>query len=133
MNKYKPIHIIFLFLCISYSSGCDKKKNEETGVLKGTISIGPLCPVVRDPPCSPTAETYKAYQVDVYSAEDGSKIAELNPSLDGSFSTDLPAGNYILNFESGTVTFAQSNLPLEISIKKTYTTSVSINIDTGIR
>jgi hypothetical protein len=125
-----------LLTCLVIYSGCEKKKIIDQGVLKGTISIGPLCPVERippDPACAPTAETYKAYQVDVYSSDGVNIIAELNPALDGSFITDLPGGNYKINLAKGILSIGGSNLPSEITIERGDTTILNITIDTGIR
>lgn len=127
--------MLFL-LVIAVFVSCNDKKTNGSGYLKGTISIGPLCPVERippDPACSPTAETYKAYQVDVYSSDGVNKIAELDPSLDGSYIMELPAGNYKLNLEKGKVSIGGSNLPQQITIENNDTIMINIEIDTGIR
>ena len=136
MNKYRRTFILLFLLVLAVFASCDDKKTNGSGFLKGTISIGPLCPVERippDPACSPTAETYKAYQVDVYSSDGVNKVAELNPSLDGSFLTGLPAGNYKINLEKGILSIGGSNLPLEITIESNDTILINIEIDTGIR
>jgi hypothetical protein len=136
VNKCVWIYV-FLFLTTSVFIGsCDEKKTNVQGFLKGTISIGPLCPVERippDPACSPTAETYKAYQVDVYSSDGVNKIAELNPSLDGSFIIELPSGNYKVDLEKRVKNIGGSNLPLEITVGNNDTILINIEIDTGIR
>jgi hypothetical protein len=127
--------IIFLLL-IFLVQGCDKSKRQENGYLEGVISIGPICPVETvppDPACLPTAETYKAYPVSVFTSDGKQKIAQLNPSLDGSFISELPPGNYILVLEKAQKNIGGSNLPVEISIISQDKTVFNINIDTGIR
>ena len=119
-----------------FISGCDKQVNREAGVLEGVISIGPICPVERDPPdpgCQPTAETYKAYPVGVWTSNGRRKIAQINPSLDGSFRTELAPGNYLVILENGQNKIGSSNLPVGISIISEDTILLNINIDTGIR
>ena len=119
-----------------FISGCDKQVTREAGVLEGVISIGPICPVERDPPdpgCQPTAETYKAYPVGVWTSNGRRKIAQINPALDGSFRTELAPGNYLVIFENGQNKIGSSNLPVGISILSEDTTLLNINIDTGIR
>ena len=127
--------IVFL-TAILFISGCDKRMTQETGYLEGVISIGPICPVERvppDPTCLPTAETYKAYPVGIFTSDGKRKIIQLNPSLDGSFSTELPPGNYLVNLERAQNFIGGSNLPVEVSISTQDKTLLNINIDTGIR
>ena len=116
--------------------GCDKKPEHDAGFLKGVISIGPLCPFEKIPPdpgCLPTAATYKAYPVGVWSANGSRKIASLNPALDGSYSTELDPGHYTILLEKEQNGIGASNLPVEISIISGSTTLLNITIDTGIR
>ena len=84
--------------------GCDKLGSSNIGFLEGKISIGPICPVEKDPPdpgCLPTAETYKAYPVSVWTSNGKRKICKINPELDGSYITDLEPGNYLIILETG--------------------------------
>lgn len=127
---------IILLLTIIFVTSCDKSVPREAGYLDGVISIGPICPVERVPPepaCLPNAETYKAYPVSVFTSDGMRKITQLNPSLDGSFSSELPPGNYIVVLEKAQNNIGGSNLPAEVSITSRSTTLVSISIDTGIR
>ena len=135
-NLYKEITGIIFLICLTFFPGCDNKKPLNPGFLKGTISIGPICPVETIPPspaCQPTAETYKAYPVGVYSPDGSRKIAQLSPSLDGSYIIELPAGSYRLVLETAKNGPGGSNLPAEVSIMAEDDTVFNINIDTGIR
>ena len=126
---------LLLFLSFIFVSGCEKS-NENHGYLAGIITIGPICPVEKIPPdpgCLPTAETYKAYPVSVYSSDGKNKIAQLNPSLDGSYTSEIPAGNYLVILEKPQNIIGGSNLPASVSINSKDTTKLFINIDTGIR
>jgi hypothetical protein len=127
----------FIFLTgLILMSACDKEKGLNPGWLEGTISIGPICPVEKippDPACMPTAETYKAYPVTVFTSDREIKITQLNPSLDGTFSTELPPGNYQVVLETPNKYVGGSNLPVAVSIVSQEKTMLSINIDTGIR
>jgi hypothetical protein len=85
---FKIILRLFLLAGLIYISGCDKNENREYGILEGTISIGPICPVETDPPdpgCLPTAETYKAFPVYVRTSDGSKEITLIRPSLDGTF------------------------------------------------
>ena len=134
-SYYWIFGIIFLAGLILFT-GCDKKITQDAGYLEGTISIGPICPVETIPPdsgCQPTAETYKAYPVSVWTSNGRSKIAQINPALDGSFRTELAPGNYLVILENAQNKISGSNLPVEVSIISQNKTLLNINIDTGIR
>ncbi len=127
----------FAFLCgLLFMAGCEKRLSHETGFLEGVISIGPICPVESVPPrtdCLPTAETFKAYPVSVYSSDGTTRVAHINPALDGTFRTELAPGNYLVMLELNQNRAAGSNLPAEVSIVSSGETILNINIDTGIR
>lgn len=125
-----------LLLVVIFFSGCDKVTTHGTGYLAGIISIGPICPVERippDPACLPTAETYKAYPVAIYTTDGKTRIKQLNPSVNGHFSSELTAGNYLVILEGSRKNIGGSNLPVEVSITSSDTTQLNISIDTGIR
>lgn len=132
MSKF-VFGLLFL-LTLFLLSGCEKQIKEK-GTIAGKISIGPICPVETDPPdpgCLPTAETYKAYPVYIHSSNGRLKIL-INPSLDGSFNIELDPGDYFLTLEKILNGPEKSNLPLSFKINQSDTTTVNIEIDTGIR
>ena len=134
-NNNKILAVIIL-ICMAIMSGCDSKKTLVAGFLEGTISIGPICPVETippDPACLPTAETYKAYSVNVFTSDGETKVAQLMPSLDGSYSSELPPGDYLIVLERAKNNIGGSNLPVMVSINAQDKTLLNINIDTGIR
>ncbi len=138
MNRfnYKMIIGSAFLVCLSYFSGCDKQNIKEAGYLEGKISIGPLCPVETDPPqpgCLPTAETFKAYPVSIWTSNGKRKIGQINPALDGSYRNELFPGNYLIRLEREPYGIGRSNLPAEISIIPQQETMLNIDIDTGIR
>ena len=111
--------------------------NTGEGVLKGKISIGPICPVEKippDPACLPTMETYNAYLTAVWTPDKKIKIKDLLPNSDGFYQFDFPAGTYLIDFsESRTNRVGSSNLPALIKIAPLDTTKFNVSIDTGIR
>jgi hypothetical protein len=119
-------------------SGCTNQNLiEGYGELKGKITIGPICPVETIPPnpqCLPTADTYKAWATAVWTLNRKSKVAVLNPNLDGTYEMSIPAGSYIIDFDQNNIFHAVgSNLPALITIALGDTTKFNVNIDTGIR
>jgi hypothetical protein len=122
--------------CLLFILGCDKQINQGTGFLEGVISIGPICPVEKDPldpGCLPTAETYKAYPVSIWTSNGRRKITKVNPALDGSYKIELNPGNYLVILETGQNGIGSSNLPVEVTINSNNNTLLNIDIDTGIR
>jgi hypothetical protein len=118
------------------SAGCEKLTYQEAGFLEGVISIGPLCPVETDPPvtgCEPTAETYKAYPVSIWTSDGRRKITGINPALDGSYIIELSPGNYLVKLGTTGNGVGGSNLPAEVTITSQNNTVLNIDIDTGIR
>jgi hypothetical protein len=140
VEKYVHSRIVgwVLFLGFLFISGCEKQSlyTGMDGFLKGKISIGPICPVETNPPdpgCLPTAETYKAYPVNICTPDGRIKIAQILPELNGSFITELPAGEYSIRLQNSQNRIGRSNLPVLVSIVSNDSTTLNINIDTGIR
>ncbi len=134
-SYYRIFGIAFL-TGLLFISGCDKQTSQEAGFLEGVISIGPICPVETVPPdpgCLPTAETFKAYPVSVWTSNGRRKITQINPALDGSFRTELAPGHYLVILENRQNRIGSSNLPVEVSIISKDNTILNIDIDTGIR
>ena len=136
--KYRSSIIItgITLLLSMLFAGCDKLTYQEAGFLEGVISIGPLCPVETDPPvtgCQPTAETYKAYPVSIWTSNGRRKITQINPALDGSYKTELSPGNYLVKLGTASIGIGSSNLPAEVTITSQNNTVLNIDIDTGIR
>jgi hypothetical protein len=135
-NKIFKISGLAILLTLSFLTGCNKKIQRESGYLDGVISIGPICPVEKVPPdpgCLPTAETYKAYPVSIFTSDGKTRISQLSPSVDGHFSSELLPGNYLLRLDRSQIYIGGSNLPVEVTITSGDTTLLNINIDTGIR
>lgn len=134
-SYYLKHGIILLIGFLFVFSGCDKSIRE-AGSLEGKISIGPICPVEHDPPdpgCLPTAETYNAYPVAIFSSDGKHMIAKITPAMDGTYSIKLDQGNYLVILETGQKRIGSSNLPAEVEIISQNKTILDIDIDTGIR
>jgi hypothetical protein len=134
--RYKKLFGISFLYVLLFVSGCGEKLFHDSGFLEGVISIGPLCPVETYPPdpgCLPTAETYKAYPVSVWTPDGNRKVKVINPSLDGSYILSLAPGKYLVMLEIGQNRIIRSNLPMEVSITANNNFLLNIDIDTGIR
>jgi len=138
---YKNFSLKYLFFTVILITVFNSCKEQNlmigNGVLKGKISIGPICPVETDPPapgCLPTMETYKAWATAVWTLDKKTKLVKLDPKLDGTYQLGLPTGDYVIDFDSiRTSRIGGSNLPTAISVANMDTTYLDISIDTGIR
>ena len=140
MKKAKICRICIFVILTGYifMSGCDKLQyySGDTGFLEGVVNIGPICPLETDPPdpgCLPTAETYKAYPLSIWTADGKRKISQINPLSDGTFRKELFPGNYLVVLERDQNRIGGSNLPLIVTIQPNEYTILNIDIDTGIR
>ncbi len=124
--------IFFLILLSAFFLGCVSSNNQK-GFLQGKISIGPVCPVEKNPPdpnCLATEQTYLAYPLSVYSTVGGisTKVLEFHGDKNGFYRIELPAGFYEIKLEKGLRNFSKN-----VEIKANETTILDIEIDTGIR
>lgn len=103
------------------------------GMLEGQMTIGPICPVERiDHPCKPTPEMFAAKKVFVYGSDKATLVATLTPDSDGKFSMPLPAGSYYADMTRQGVGRI-SGIPASFRIEDGKTTTLNIEVDTGIR
>ncbi|PIY60036.1 hypothetical protein COY95_03890 [Candidatus Woesearchaeota archaeon CG_4_10_14_0_8_um_filter_47_5] len=134
---------ICLIICgLSLLSGCIDSAlsgggggNTDNGYLKGTVMIGPLCPVERNPPdpgCQPTKETYTTRPIAVYTLK-RVKVVSILPEINGSYTVELLPGHYMVDLEQEQSRVGHSNLPAEVTISSGESTTLTIDIDTGIR
>lgn len=136
INIIKNILILAVILIIIPIGGCDQEQNKvlEQGFLRGNISIGPLCPVETIPPnpnCQPTEATYKAWPIAIWTIDKKTKVGQLEPNLDGSYSFELPEGTYLIDLEIQHL--FDTTLPETVIIGPNETAILDIYIDTGIR
>ncbi len=116
-------------------SSCNQEDDVlEQGLLTGTITIGPLCPVEMFPPdpnCQPTEATFKAWPIGVWTADKKTKLGQLDPNLKGIYNFELPEGSYLIDLEIQQ--HFGTTLPETIKIDSDATVILNIDIDTGIR
>ena len=102
---------------------------QQNGIIEGTISIGPLCPVE---PCQmPQSNIYTSKAV-VLQPLLGSSIY-ISLKYDGGYHASVPAGTYNMNLTNCTYIGCARVLPKSVKIKPFSTTVINISIDTGIR
>ena len=106
---------------------------KEVGIISGTVTTSPTCPVERMPPepqCAP-----RPYATSINIREEGKQaiIKTIQSNNLGIFETDLPIGSYELD----AITTNDSTLPrcnkVTVLVKSGQTTTEDISCDTGIR
>ncbi len=138
-TKILLLMILLIIALGLYSSVKNLKPVEnvthDSGILSGTMTIGPICPVENiDNPCRPTAEMFAANKINVYIADRITLFTTITPNSDGKFSITLPAGDYHLSMANqASRVGGVSGLPDMITIQKDTTTTITIQVDTGIR
>jgi len=101
--------------------------------IKGTVLLGPTCPVMRIPP--DPACTDKPYQtaLAVMSADGSRIIARFSSGADGAFSVDVPPGDYVIQSAPGGTIFPRCGSSGTIAVKSNAYADAAVSCDTGIR
>lgn len=99
--------------------------------IRGTVTAGPTCPVMQNPPDPQCADKPLQTLVAVFRTVDAvHAIALLQSKADGTFEVSLPPGDYVVGA-------GESNLPrcpqTPATVGPTGYTDISISCDTGIR
>lgn len=103
-----------------------------TGVLKGVMTIGPLCGSGQTgASCSPSVKMFADRPITVSSSDHSQLIATIIPSPDGTFAQELPAGKYYI-FMLPQILGSISGVPTTVTITSGKTTTLNISVDTGI-
>jgi len=125
--------ILLLVVAVVLLAGCAQKKNEETGTLQGTVTVGPLCPVE---PCNlapgALAKALEARRVVVFTPDKSSTVKVVDLKSDGSYKTELPTGIYLIDINKIGMD-SSFDVPKEITIEKGKTVELDIDVDTGMR
>ena len=99
------------------------------GVLAGSVTIGPLCPIE---PCGGSSG-------DIYSSRElvlqrpGGVLLNVSLRPDGTFEGVAPIGTYAIHLDRCEYLGCQSVFPVTVEIRDGETSTLNIDIDTGIR
>lgn len=111
----------------------DEEIDNSTGTLAGKVTIGPNCPVEQaGNPCETPPEAYAAREFLVFNSTK-KQVASFHPDANGNFSLTLPPGTYTVTSAKGGMGFMSKNLPQTVTIQSGQTTTLHIDVDTGIR
>ena len=121
--------LLFLLALTSCSLG-----PQETGILEGQVSIGPLVPAMREGEEAPTPapEVYAAREIVVYNKTGKREITRLEIKPTGWYQGELPVGTYLVDINRIGIDSA-AGLPKQITITAGAVARLDVEIDTGIR
>ena len=106
----------------------------DSGVLSGTVTIGPNCPVERiDQPCLPSPEAYTSRGILVYKVNTEQLVASTKFDATGHYSLELPVGAYTVVLDKTGFGSSTNDLPANVKVQAGQITELNIDIDTGIR
>jgi hypothetical protein len=130
--------VAFVLLAVAAVSGCATSGNQEgTGTLTGKVTVGPLTPVeqVGVTPPVPDQAVFTSRKLLLYEA-DGKTMIEEIPILAagyyGVFNVTLKPGTYVIDLFRQGVDISKE-LPATVTIEAGKTTTLDVDIDTGIR
>lgn len=105
---------------------------DTTGV-RGTVTAGPTCPVVRNPPDPACADRAVAGAVLVFTDAAGSEVARATSNADGTFAVKLAPGSYRLTAQPVDGLMG-TPAPMDVGVEAGQPmTELTVSYDTGIR
>lgn len=111
----------------------EAQKTGHIGILQGTMTIGPVCPVERiDHPCKPTSEMFAARKIFIYLPDRATLTSVITPDGEGNFSVKLPEGTYWITMQNQGIG-SLHGVPQSIEIKEGMPVRLMVGVDTGIR
>ena len=139
MNRRRLALLVFVSLLALGPTACGadvptvdqtpRPPGESEGVLAGAITIGPLCPVE---PCDrPIGDLYSSRSLLLIN--DDGVVSKLALGAGGTFHAVLPTGRYTIDLTECEFLGCSTALPRTLAIQPGETTTLDIDIDTGVR
>jgi hypothetical protein len=124
---------LLILLTLSFIISSCSNGNAETGILTGTVTIGPISPVVRpgEEPVIP-CEVYETRKIMVYDGDMEELIKQVGINCDGIYMVELTPGVYAIDINSIGIDYSDE-VPRKIVIRPGDTYELNLDIDTGIR
>ncbi len=114
---------------IKFSSG----KIQSGSGIKGTVFLGPVCPVMKDPPEPECADKPYPAKLIVTTEDDTEVVKEFSSGTDGKFSVSLPSGDYSIRSDSFNPPFPNCSASSPIKVSSGKYSDTTVYCDTGIR
>ena len=101
-----------------------------SSTVQGTVTMGPSCPVERNPPDPNCADRPAAATFSIDTPA-GVHVADASSGPDGKLSLSLPAGTYVISLK--TTAAMPSMAPQTFVVAGSSPTELSLQLDSGIR
>lgn len=99
--------------------------------IRGSVMLGPTCPVMRDPPDPQCADRGYETQISIFRASNNNPVATTKSNAQGVFEITLAPGDYTVSAEGGRMLPRCS--PVAVTVSANNYAQASIQCDTGIR
>ena len=123
--------------CLTSASNTGSSTNANANVniaatsgVRGTVTIGPTCPVERMPPDPACADKPYAGTFVITNAS-GAIVATFSSGADGSYSAALSPGAYVISLQKGNA--MPSMAPQSFTVLTDAFTQLNLSLDSGIR
>jgi hypothetical protein len=103
------------------------------GSVRGTVFLGPTCPVIQDPPDPECADRPYETELALTSADESRIIKKFRSAADGTFHIEVPPGEYVIRSASVTNTFPVCRSDGTILVSVNGYAEITVYCDTGIR
>lgn len=125
--------IALLALACNQKSPTEPEDTRARGLLYGTVTIGPNCPVEQQgQPCPPPPEAYAMRKVLVYDQIGKQLLFTVDIDSHGGYQALLLPGRYTIDFKRIGID-RTSGVPAVVTITASTDTRLDINVDTGLR
>jgi hypothetical protein len=114
---------------VSPSSGSHDE--EVSGGVMGVVTIGPTCPVMRNPPEPECADKPYETSLVISSSITGKTVATVRTDADGRYSQELPKGTYVIKAASDVM--PPRLQPATFVVDDDIVTVLNLSFDSGIR
>jgi hypothetical protein len=133
-----PRYLFFALATVSI--GCHSPTNpsdaitvQPNGHLSGMVTIGPNCPgPTTTAPCPAPPAAYALRKIVVYDEAKTELLHTVDIDSKGAFLVDLIPGRYTIDLRGAGID-KTSDLPKTVEIQANVTTTLNVDIDTGIR
>jgi hypothetical protein len=126
----RSIPVLALATLLLSSCGSGSGADPEEGTVRGTVMLGPMCPVVSE--ASPCPDEPLADVTVQAVFEDDMVVATTTSDAQGGFSLDLVPGAYSIQAVPDDDPVRTSK-PVEVDVVAGETVEIVVQLDTGIR
>jgi hypothetical protein len=131
-----PVLAVLLLACLSMACseiGIPIDTPTPPSGIRGTVLLGPTCPVGDDPAATDPMPCVTAYAASLVVLDSESAVvSRVASGSDGKFQVDLPPGDYVVTPSTGADTYPIAQ-PVSVTVSAGQYADVEINYDTGIR